>query len=75
MEITISPEAFVAASSFVSAVAYLLDAIHRRRSSAPLPCCLTAPVVAVSVNHGLAGTDVVVRVSSDLNKSSRDLCS
>ncbi len=31
--------------------------------------------VAVSVDYGLAGVDVVVRVSTDLNKSSRNLCS
>lgn len=73
MEIIISPEIISGAVSVV--VAALLDAIRRhvqRRSGSDR---IAQTNVAVSVNHGLAGTDVVVRVSSDLNKSSRDLCS
>lgn len=73
MEITITPEAFK--SIIGLAVPALLRAIYhvfqRQRASGRA----SRTNVAVSIDHGLAGVDVVVRVSSDLNKSARDLCS
>ncbi len=74
METMISPELVKAIIS--SAIPPLLQAIIRsvRRRNASGRCAARTSVT-VSVNHGLAGADVVVRVSSDLNKSSRDLCS
>lgn len=74
MEIAITPELVKAIIG--SAVAALVRAIIRSiqsRGAAGRGSGRTN--VAVSVDHGLAGVDVVVRVSSDLNKSSRDLCS
>ncbi len=55
--------------------AALLHALVRRVRSPGFSGRSPQVVVTVSVNHGLASADVVVRVSSDLNKSSRDLCS
>ena len=57
------------------AFAALLRSVLRRVLSPGTASRCTQIDVAVSIDHGLAGTDVVVRVSSDLNKSSRDLCS
>ena len=73
MEITITPELFQ--TLIGPAVAALLPAILRRIKSWRAAGRNDHTSVAVSVNHSLARMDVVVRVSSDLNKSSRDLCS
>lgn len=73
MEIAITPEFFQ--SLIGPVVAVLLPAILRRIQSWRASGRRVDTNVAVSVDHGLAGVDVVVRVSSDLNKSSRDLCS
>ncbi len=62
-------------SLIVTAFAALLRSIVRRRRSPGISGRCTHIDVAVSIDHGLTGTDVVVRVSSDLNKSARDLCS
>lgn len=73
MEITITPELFQIVIG--PAVAVLLPAIHRRIKSWRASGRRAHTSVTVSVDHGSASADVVVRVSSDLNKSSRDLCS
>ncbi len=74
METIISPQLV---NTLISTVLPLLlqaivRSVQRRGASGR---CAARTNVTVSVNHGLAGADVVVRVSSDLNKSSRDLCS
>lgn len=74
METIITPELVKTLISL--AIPALLQAIIRsvlKRGASGRDAART--YVAVSVDHGLAGVDVVVRVSTDLNKSSRDLCS
>lgn len=58
---------------FGAIAAYLFT--DRRQRTRGLEGRGTPATVTVSIDHGLAGVDVVVRVSSDLNKSSRDLFS